>query len=223
MKKEKNAIIFGGSSDIGVGIIHALEKHYNINYTYYSNKQVDVKHKSFKCDLRDIENIQNIFDELSDIDLIVTSSFPFISTDPLNFTHYIEIESFLKGHIKIICEGAKKLNKGGKIINILGQSADYGLPSAPHYSASFSYLDNMSKSINATYGRKGVFSIHNLLLGPVETKLWNGVSDGEREAFNKRVVKFTLPKQIGQEVLHIASSEVGPTKIVLDSFYSLPM
>ena len=224
VKIKMKALIFGGTSDIGYALTEILEE-YTKYTTYFSNAERARKSLArdyFKCDITDPNQIESVFDNFSSLDLIVTCAFPFIESDSLSFEGYLRVEPYLRGHVLITSLGAKKMNKGGKIINLLGQSADHGLPGAAHYGASFAYLENLGKSINAEYGRAGNVSVHNLLLGPVDTKLWKDVPRSERERFEKKVVKFLDPWEIARLIRHIALSKVGPTKLVLDGFYSLP-
>lgn len=219
---KKRALVVGGGSDIGFAICKELFVDYDIISTFYNTEKSDSRFTNVKCNLKSLSSIDNLFDHFDTLDLLVTSAFPFIETDPLKFEDFTKIDKFLRGHIYLFTKAAEKLKKKGRIINILGQSVDSGLPVAPHYGASFSYIDNLTKSINATYGRRGILSMHNILLGPVDTKLWNSVSIKDREHFEGRVISFINPEQVAKEVLHISKAEIPPTKYILDGFYSLP-
>lgn len=216
----KKALIIGGSSDIGRAVCSLLQKEYEVVFSWYSSSSR--KEGGVYCDIRSPDSVDALLKEAGPVDLLVTSSFPFINSDPLSFNDYRKVQAFLDGHMYLFSRVKEYLNPGGRVVNILGQSADNGLPSAPHYGASFAYLENFSRSINSVYGRKGLFSFHNILLGPVETRLWQGVDTEERDKFEKKVVSFLTPEQVADEVLHIARSQVAPTKYVLDGFYSLP-
>lgn len=81
------------------------------------------------------------------MDLIVTASFPYINTSLDSLDDYTMMERYLRGYVAIFTLAKKHLNKAGLLVNLLGQSADFWLPSAPHYGASFAYIDNLAKSL----------------------------------------------------------------------------
>lgn len=218
----KKALIIGGGSDMGRAIIERLRPYYSICYTYNTFKEDLPKDVCFQLDITNADAIKKVFEQVGELDLIVTAAFPYINTDPASFDDYLKIERFLQGHVAIFTLAHQYLNKGGLLVNLLGQSADHGLPSAPHYGASFAYIDNLAKSYNAKYGRAGEMKVFNLQLGPVETSLWAGVSHQERNYFEKKVSSFIDPSEVAELVYNIAQMKVTPTKLVLDGFFSLP-
>ncbi|MFT4250061.1 MAG: SDR family oxidoreductase [Candidatus Woesearchaeota archaeon] len=62
-----------------------------------------------------------------------------------------------------------KLNDGGKILTLSGQSVDNGLPAAPYMSMVFAALHNLTKSHNS----KSTKNIHmcDVQLGPIDTRM----------------------------------------------------
>lgn len=218
----KKVLIIGGGSDMGHAIIKKLSEEYTIHYTYNTAKDSLPKGNSYQLDLRNTDAINRLFETVGSIDMVVTAAFPYINTSLDSLDDYIMMEQFLRGHVAIFTLAKKYLNKGGLLVNLLGQSADYGLPSAPHYGASFAYIDNLAKSYNARYGRTGEIKVFNLQLGPVETSLWAGVSDSERKYFENKVQAFIQPQEVAELVYHVAQMKVIPTKLVLDGFFSLP-
>lgn len=218
----KNALVIGGRSDMGKAIIQKLQSDYTIYYTYNTLKENLPEGNRLQLDITNVEAIEKTFELIGNLDLVVTAAFPYINTDLASFDDYERIEKFLRGHVAIFTLAKKHLNKGGLLVNLLGQSADFGLPSAPHYGASFAYIDNLAKSYNARYGRAGEMKVFNLQLGPVETSLWAGVSTDERKYFEDKVLSFIQPDEVAELVYNIAQMKVVPTKLVLDGFFSLP-
>lgn len=216
------ALVIGGGSDLGRAIAKALQGEYQVHVSYFS-RPVDIPGATgHRVDITDPTALSGLFEGLPPLDLIVTAAFPFLTTRLDAMEDYERSERFLRAHVAIFSEAARRLSPGGKLINLLGQSCDHGLPSAPHYAASFAYLDNLAKSFNARFGREGRMQVHNLQLGPVETSLWSDVSPAEREHFAKRVLDFLRPDEVARMVAELARMRVLPTKLVWDSFFSLP-
>lgn len=213
----------GAGSDMGHCIIERLCNEYEVYYTYRTKRDNLPAGVSFQLDITQVEDIEKVFAQIGSLDLIVAASFPYINTSLDSLDDYTMIERYLRGYVAIFTLAKKHLNKGGLLVNLLGQSADYGLPSAPHYGASFAYIDNLAKSYNARYGRAGIMNVFNLQLGPVETSLWAGVSADERKYFEDRVQAFIDPKEVAELVYNVARMKVIPTKLVLDGYFSLPI
>lgn len=207
---------------MGRAIINKISKDYTVWFTYNTLRDNLLDGNRLQLDIRDVASISNTFKEVGELDLIVTASFPYINTSLDSLDDYQMMEPYLRGHVAIFTHASQYLKAGGLLINLLGQSADYGLPSAPHYGASFAYLDNLSKSYNARYGRNGKMKVVNLQLGPVETSLWSGVSAEERKYFENKVQAFIDPEQVATMVSQLAEMKVVPTKVVIDGFFSLP-
>jgi len=208
---------------MGRSIIERLGNEYEVYYTYRSLKDTLPEGNSQQLDITQIADIEQVFNQVGPLDLIVTASFPYINTDLGSFDDYLKMEPYLRGYVAIFTLANKHLTIGGLLVNLLGQSADFGLPSAPHYGASFAYIDNLAKSYNARFGRAGRMHVFNLQLGPVETSLWAGVSKDERKYFEDRVQAFIDPKEVAEVIYNVAQMKVIPTKMVLDGYFSLPV
>lgn len=220
---KKKALVVGAGSDMGRCIIERLGGEYDICYTYRSKRDNLPAGTSFQLDITSIEAIEAVFAQVGPLDLIVTASFPYINTSLDSLDDYAMMERYLRGYVAIFTLAKKHLNRGGLLVNLLGQSADFGLPSAPHYGASFAYIDNLAKSYNARYGREGLMNVFNLQLGPVETALWAGVSADERKYFEDRVQAFIDPNEVAELIYNVSKMKVIPTKLVLDGYFSLPI
>ena len=223
--KKGNALILGGTSDIGVSTIKTLKKYFQIYFTYYSNasRARRLPGIRYQCDVTNIAQVAEVFQKVPSLDLMVTAAFPYTPTNSLDYHGYREVEPYLRGHVAAICLASEKMKSGGKIINLLGQSAIYGMPGGAHYSASFAYLKILGDVINAEHGRKGKISVHNILLGPVDTKIWKNVSNSVIKKYRRRVQRFMSPQEVAEIIKQIALSEIGPTQLIYDAFYSLPL
>ncbi len=104
---------------------------------------------------------------------------------------------------------------------MLGQCVDRGLPGGAFYSAAFAFLHNYGNSINAGEGKAGTISVCDLLLGPVDTREWSGLSDEVVERYKAKVSQFISPQQVADTVAFLAKQPVMPRKFVLDAYYGL--
>ena len=116
---------------MGRCIIERLGGEYDISYTYRSKRDNLPAGTSFQLDITNIEAIEAVFAQVGPLDLIVTASFPYINTSLDSLDDYTMMERYLRGYVAIFTLAKKHLNKAGLLVNLLGQSADFGLPSAP--------------------------------------------------------------------------------------------
>lgn len=215
----KKALVIGGGSDIGSEVVKALHAAgYDVVWTYFHTDRPENPGKSIRCDLQDMEQVKHLFADLKDIDLMVTAAIPFLESN-LDFDGYLAIRPFLDAHVYAIASAKMFMSYGGRIINMLGQCVKKGLPGAPFYSGVFTLLHNLGKSINAVEGRAGELSVCDFLLGPVETREWDGLSEEMVNEYRSKVVQFISPKQIADTVVFTANQEVMPNTCELDAYY----
>lgn len=214
---KKNCLIIGGGSDIGSAVVRALHPDYEITWSYF-NTQASLPGKSIKCDLTKLDQINNLFSQIQRIDLLVTAAFPFLECDNLDFNGYLQAELFLRGHVYAITHAAKKMNDG-KIFNILGQCVERGLPGGAFYSGAFAFLHNLGNSINAREGKAGKISVCDLLLGPVDTREWSGLSEEVVNRYKQKVRDFINPEQVAETIKFLASQKILPSTFKLDAYY----
>lgn len=226
--KDKKALVFGGSSYIGSMITKKLAfGDHVVHDTYFDHSErciyglgKDIVHHH--CDIRDLNQVHDLIKEVGELDVLVTAAFPWCASDNFDFQGgYLLAEKFLRGHVFAICEVIKIMRKGGKIINILGQCVDKGLPGGAFYSASYAFLHNLSMSINAREGREGKIFSYDLLLGLVSTPAWESLPEEVLQPYREKMFEFIEPAAVADVVKFIVDSRVGPTKFKLDAFYSL--
>lgn len=227
MSLVKNCLIIGGGSDIGGAIVRQLHTAgYNVFATYFKSGEAakNLPCKTFKCDLSSITQTKEVMKEISNvmegqIDLLVTSAFPFLEGDAFDFQSYLAAEEILRGHILVMTLARKKMAVGAKIINILGQCVERGLPGAAFYSAAFAFLNNYGNSINGREGKHNNMSVCSLLLGPVDTREWSGLSPEILARYKSKVAGFITTKQIAETVQFIFQQAIVPSTFKLDAFY----
>jgi len=222
MSLAKNCLVIGGGSDIGGAIVRQLHAAgHNVTSTYFHSCEQAKKlpGKIIKCNLNHVVEILDVLDVTGNLDLLVTSAFPFIEAHNFDYGAYLEAETILRGHIFAITNAVKIMNRGGKIINILGQCVERGLPGAAFYSAAFAFLNNYGNSVNGKEGKEGKVQVCSLLLGPVDTREWSGLSEDVVKRYKTKVADFISTKQVAKTVQLIFEQPIVPSTFKLDAFY----
>jgi NAD(P)-dependent dehydrogenase (short-subunit alcohol dehydrogenase family) len=220
---KKKCLVVGGGSDIGRAVVTALHEEYDITWTYY-NTHTDQPGTSVKCDLRKDAHIDEVLADLFDVnvDLVVTAAFPFIESGNFETIGYERVEPFLRAHVHILAWAAGKAvatQHPVKIFNMLGQCVERGLPGGAFYSAAFAFLHNYGNSLNGREGKTGVVSVCDFLLGPVNTREWEGLSEEVVARYESKVSQFIEPKQVAETLRFLANQPVLPSIFKLDAYY----
>ena len=218
MPTKKTVLIIGAGSTIGQAVAQTMtEAGHNVICTHF---HTEIKQGgAIRCDLRDFEQVKVLFDVLpKQIDILVTAAIPYLEASALDFEGYMAIRPFLDAHVYIMIEAAKRM-RNGKIFNMLGQYVDRGLPSGPFYSGAFAFLHNLGHSLNAREGKQRKVSVLDLLLGPVETREWDGLSAEVVAEYRSKVSQFVPPQLVADTVRFWSEQPVMPTKLVLDAGY----
>ncbi len=215
----KKALVLGGGSDVGSAIVIALAlASYEVVWTYCNTTRQENPGKGIFCDLRDMEQVKNLLAGMKDIDLMVTAAIPFIPFDNLDFEGYLAIRPFLDAHVCAITSAKTVMARGGRIINMLGQSAKHGFSGCAFNAGAFAFLHNLGKSINSKEGREGRLSVCDFLLGPVETRIWNGYPE-EKADFLAKAGKFISPQEVAKTVLEYAGMQLLPGECILNAYH----
>ncbi|KKT68462.1 MAG: hypothetical protein UW64_C0018G0010 [Microgenomates group bacterium GW2011_GWC1_44_37] len=215
----KQALVFGSSSDIGRCISTELVRAgYIVTGTYFNTRGFG--HKLVHCDIRDLTQVDRVFDYFSvnTLDVVVLSAFPFLENDPFDWSAFMEAQRFHAGHMRAMVNSFHALKRGGRIVNILGQCVRNGLPAAPHYSAFFAQMHNFAKSVNGNprYGKSDQINMLDVLLAAVDTREWNGVSQSVKAAYEQKMGKFIQPEEVARRVLFELSCQTMATELVID-------
>jgi NAD(P)-dependent dehydrogenase (short-subunit alcohol dehydrogenase family) len=215
----KKALVIGGSSDIGSAIVIALTlANYEVAWTYCNTTRQENPGQGIFCDLRDMGQVKRLLSGMRDIDLMVTAALPFIPSENLDFEGYLAVRPFLDAHVYAITSAKTVMSPGGRIINMLGQSVELGFSGCAFNAGAFAFLHNLGKSINSKEGQEGRLSICDFLLGPVETRIWNGHPE-EKAAFLAKAGRFIQPEEVAKTVLEYAGMEELPTVCVLNPYH----
>lgn len=174
------------------------------------------------CDIRDLDQVDKVFASITELDLLVTSAFPFLEDNPFNWAAFENAQRLFAGHVRAMHNASTLMTNGGRMVNILGQCVRNGLPSAPHYSMFFAALHNYGKSINGNprYGkaRKNPIQVLDVLIAASDTREWDGVSAAVKASYEKGMSQFIPPEEVALRVLFELGLEVMATELVVDGY-----
>lgn len=218
----KKVLVMGGGSDIGAAIVREfgrVPEDYSVEWTYFNTYRTDLPGNSFSCDITQVDEIKSVFDRVGGLDILVTAAFPFLLSQSKSFTDYLVIEPFLRGHVYAMTQAMQHMRGDGRIINMLGQCVERGLPNAAFFSAAFAFLHNFGNTINAIEGKLRQVSVCDFLLGPVDTREWNGIDEEVLKRYKNKVLQFIDPNQIASMVKYFVKLPVMPSTFKLDAYY----
>ena len=239
----KKVLITGGGTGIGEEIAKMF---YNNNYEVYiigrriENLQNVANNtnnliKYFKCDISCEEDIDKVFNELDNIDILVNCAGIISSEEESPMYNKIELDSIidinLKGTISICLRMVEKWKQNkikGNIINIGSIAAQKGSKYFPIYASSKAGIVSFTKSIAARYGtdkiRCNVIS-PGVIKTPMSYVETPDFDDYIQEIESKTPLhRLGKPKDIANVVLFLASeySEfITGQEIIVDGGYTL--
>ena len=222
--KNKNILVIAASSQIGLEIIKPLlASGYNVYVT--SRSGVELEHSNlfkFHLDICDENSFIKLKDKIKDVEfcsivncagMVISSPVEFLSDSELQK----QLDVVLFGLLKIIRHFARKIIKGGKLIN-LSSMASYGVfPFISPYCLSKSAADILLRSFSNETGIKYV----SVRPGAIRTKFWTESIKINEENFknftgeyekcgrfllanaNKNAEKSTPPEVVGKAVVKI--------------------
>ena len=214
----KRVLVLGGGSDIGSAIVKALSVDNDVVWTFHKTYR-EQPGRAINCDLTDIDDLGRTLGNVGSVDLLVTAAFPFLECENSDFVEYMRAEKFLRAHVFTMTLMLHTMNPEGKIVNVLGQCVERGLPGAAFYSAAFAFLHNFGNSINAREGKAGKVSVCDLLLGPVDTREWDGLSQEIVKRYKSKMLDFISPEQVADTVRFLTSQRIMPSIFKLDGYY----
>ena len=209
---KKNAIIFGGSGDLGSAIIQDfLEKGFELVITYKDKKLNNLKNKFRKykknkiffmyCDLKDEKSIKKLvrfsLKKIGEPQIIINTVGVFYYEKLKNFSYKKIIETFKTNTFPILAINKEliHLKKGKevtKVISIGSSSALNGSKDTFSYCGSKHALRGIIRSLNETIPNKKIFN-YCLNLGSIKNKMGKKVRGKE---FNNFINQSSVIKTI---------------------------
>ena len=231
---KKNAIIFGGSGDLGSEIIQDfLKKGYELVVTYKDKKLNNLKNKFKKykkskiffvnCDLKDEKSIRKLvrfsLKKIGEPKIIINTVGVFYYEKLKNFSYKNIIETFKTNTFPVLAINKeilsiKKNKEYTKIITFGSSSALDGFEDTYSYCGSKHALLSIIKSLNKTIGNKKILN-YCLNVGSIKNRMGKKVR-------SKNYKNFINQKSIVETINFICSTELPafPEEIFLKRFQS---
>jgi len=217
----KNVVIVGASSGLG----YALSEHlaYEGANLFLLSRSIGQKQLPFdatalSCNLRDPENIVEVFKEIGQrvgtVDVLVNCAGIGL-TKPLHETSYDEIINTLgtnlKGVIMTSQEAYKRmLGQGyGHIVNVSSTTGIKARDMETIYAASKWGLRGFTESLRMEAGKRGI-RVTGVYPGGMRTAFWDGM--------DKDVSGYMDPAIVAGQIVHVLKSDpsICPSEVVIE-------
>ncbi|MGD1815927.1 MAG: SDR family NAD(P)-dependent oxidoreductase [Pleomorphochaeta sp.] len=226
------AVIIGGTSNIGCSIVETLSKeNYQVEFTYTSNlAKADKLEKEFnakahKLDVRNESDVESLFNQINNIDLLVVVSGVF----SLSYQKDLAIDDFnkvidinIKGTFLTIKHAIESMNDNSSIINIASINAFHpGFGQTAHYDASKGFVISYTKSLAAELGSRKI-RVNAIAPGLIEAEYLYQKDNPVRDMFIERaILKDTVKvEDISSTVSFLANNKaIDGQCIIVDCGY----
>lgn len=228
--KGKTALITGASRGIGRAIATELARRgaaVAVNYLSSEDEVLDlldiVKKNggtahAFKADIGDVREVENLFDgvinHFGGIDILVNNAGIMINTSidqvtEEEFDRVFDIN--VKGLFFCCQQGAQKMNRGGRIINMGTSVTRVMLPLYGTYAASKGAVEQLTRVLAKELGPKNI-TVNTVSPGPTDTELFRKGKNEEQVASLAKMSAFNRigqPEDIARTVAMICSDDAS--------------
>lgn len=228
--KGKTALITGASRGIGRAIATELARRgaaVAVNYLSSEDEVLDlldiVKKNggtahAFKADIGDVREVENLFDgvinHFGGIDILVNNAGIMINTSidqvtEEEFDRVFDIN--VKGLFFCCQQGARKMNRGGRIINMGTSVTRVMLPLYGTYAASKGAVEQLTRVLAKELGPKNI-TVNTVSPGPTDTELFRKGKNEEQVASLAKMSAFNRigqPEDIARTVAMICSDDAS--------------
>lgn len=224
--KDKNVLITGGGSGIGLGIAKAcveagahviivgrdLEKLKSA--TNDLGKAVSFKVADISVTAHVAPCVESIINEVKKIDVLVNNAGinqkkPAMEVTDQEFQHILQTN--LNAVFAMSREVAIHMKEtgGGSIINISSMAAYYGLDRVPAYAASKSAIEGLTMSLANEWAKSGI-RVNAIAPGFIETAMVAKAMSDDPDRFRKALERTSMgklgkPENIGHAAVFLAS------------------
>jgi 3-oxoacyl-[acyl-carrier protein] reductase len=220
----KVAIVTGSSRGIGRAIAERLAQdgaHVVVNYSGNAEKAQEVVHAieaagskaiALKADLSNPEDVRHLFDEtenqLGPLNILVNNAGTFVMKPAIDITleEFDKVMSVnVRGVFLALQEAARRIQDGGRIVNLASNATIMSLPSQSVYAASKAAVEQFTRVLAKELGARQI-TVNAVAPGATETDM---VPDVAREVVPKQTPLGRLgqPEDIADVVAFVVSEQ----------------
>ena len=226
------ALVIGGTSNVGQDIVKTLSTNkYEVNFTYSSNEkkalELETKYNSIshKVDIRCEDQVESLFKNINNLDLLVIVSGVFSLAEQQNleltdFNNLIDIN--IKGTFLTVKHAVDSMNEDSSIITISSINAFHpGFGQTAHYDGSKGFILSYTKSLASELAPKKI-RVNSIAPGLIEAEYLHDDSNPVLDMFLERAVlkKTVKVEDVSSTVLFLSQNKaIDGQCIIVDCGY----
>lgn len=205
----KKVLITGGATGIGKACAQLfMQSGYDV-YITYNKTEPDYNVKKIKCDLRNLDEIEAVFDETGKIDILVNNAGVSLikMINDVTQQDYDEITQVNERAVYFMCKYALKnmiAQKSGAIINISSMWGQCGASCETLYSMSKAGVIGLTKSLSQEVAPSGI-SVNCVAPGIIDTRM-NSQFDSKELADEVPMGRLGTPEETARAILFFAEN-----------------
>lgn len=209
----KKAVITGGASGIGAAIAAELKTSYEI--VIFDLVQPEQDYAFEKIDVRDGAAIQNAFEKLGDISVVVNAAGVYIPSELVDMSDEDiekQIDVNLLGTSLVNKYALQHMSSGAVILNISSGLGIVPEPESPVYCATKAGINMLTKALAQRYASENI-RVNAILPGPVDTPLLRQAFPDE-QSFNSYEAanlmgRVAQPEEIAKLASYLISDDAS--------------
>ena len=219
----KTALVTGGSSGIGLAVARRFaEEGAYVFITGRRQDQLDAalasiggRVEAVQGDVTNGSDLSRLFDAIKaktpSLDILVTSSgvSEFAMLDTTTETHFDRaFDLNVRGMVFTVQHAVRHMPQGGAIVLIGSIAGAMGNPGYGTYSATKAAVRSYARTWTLELADRGI-RVNTLSPGPIDTPMFDGVSDEVRASFTARIPfkRLGRPDEVAQAALFLASDD----------------
>jgi NAD(P)-dependent dehydrogenase (short-subunit alcohol dehydrogenase family) len=232
---EKNALITGGGSGIGLAIAKRFVEE-GARVFLVGRRQTELekavtllgaKARAVQGDLTVAEDVERVFEtikrEAGRLDIVVANSgrggsSPLEGITEEHFDTIFDLNA--RATVFTVQKALPLMTAGGSIILVGSVSGSVGFPGSTAYSASKAAIRSFARTWTSEVAPRGI-RVNTISPGPIETGMMDGAPDEMKQFFISRIPLGRLgkPEEVAAATLFLASDQssfISGTELVVD-------
>jgi NAD(P)-dependent dehydrogenase (short-subunit alcohol dehydrogenase family) len=219
----KTALVTGGSSGIGLAIARRFaEEGAHVFITGRRQAQLDAavaliggRVDAVQGDVTNTADLERLFDHIGRgadrLDILVASSgtSEFSTLDTATEAHFDKVFDLnVRGMVFTVQRAVRQMADGGAIVLVGSIAGNVGNPGFGTYSATKAAVRSYARTWTLELAGRGI-RVNTLSPGPIDTPMFDGVSDEVRRSLTDRIPfkRLGRPEEVAAAALFLASAD----------------